>query len=63
MSHYVSGIFRDALINNSFNLPYIITTPLLPAVQNNRLQRNEAVVCPTEGLEWRPMRTWGEKSS
>lgn len=27
MSHYVFDIFRDALINNSFNLQYIIITP------------------------------------
>lgn len=32
MSHYVFDIFGDALINNSFNLPYIMITPLLSAV-------------------------------
>lgn len=55
------NIFRDALINNSFNLQYVIITPP-PPVWNDRLWRNKAIISPTEGFKWRPKRTW-EKSA
>lgn len=63
MSHYISDAFRDALINNSFNLPYVIITPLFSTLQNDRLQRNGAMVSPRKGLQGGPRGLGRERSA
>lgn len=48
--HYIFGIFRDALINNSFNLQYIIVNPPRPPYEMTGCKEIKPQFLPQKSL-------------